>query len=343
MRFWLFSAGLSCLLCWIALPILRRAGIVDRPNARSSHREPTVRGGGVGIVVSFLIVSITLVPDTVSPHMIPVLAGMIILAVVSFWDDVFSVSVRLRLGVHFFVAITAVAFLPVAPVPSLGWWFLGVLWLVGSTNSFNFMDGINGIAGTQALIVGAGTAMVGLALGRPEMEYWITLAWLLSGSAAGFLPYNFPRARLFMGDVGSASIGFLLGFVALGCVSVGGASLIIPLLCLHMNFVLDTSITLIRRIIAGEVPGIPHRDHFYQRLTRAGWSHVAVTVCEAFLQLISLGIAYASVAQSWAGQIRAMTAVVFLWLLFFALAEWKFRRVAPDRRCYDKSTSHSHT
>jgi UDP-GlcNAc:undecaprenyl-phosphate GlcNAc-1-phosphate transferase len=336
MSFWLISAALSCLLCGLALPILRRAGIVDRPNARSSHREPTVRGGGVGIVAACLGCAVLLLPDADVPRLLPVLAGVAVLAVVSFRDDIRPVSVGLRLGIHLAVAIVAIAMLPATHGPVWLWWILGVLWLVGSTNSFNFMDGINGIAGAQALIAGGGTALIAAAAGLPGVALWGGLAWLASGSAAGFLPYNFPRARLFMGDVGSASLGFLLGYVALGAVATGGVVLLPPLLCLHLNFVLDTTITLVRRVAAGERPGVPHRDHFYQRLTRAGWSHVAVTGCEAGLQLVSAGIALASVAWDWAGQVAALATVGFLWLLFFALAEWIFRRSDRIRRKGDQ-------
>jgi UDP-N-acetylmuramyl pentapeptide phosphotransferase/UDP-N-acetylglucosamine-1-phosphate transferase len=259
------SAAISYLCGFVVYRQLLKWGIIDRPNERSSHSQPTARGGGIGIMLVVVFGAIVLIAVGGASRMLMVLVLFaILIAGISFIDDLKSLPARVRFGCHA-VAGVAVLF-------GLGWgsialelspdlrmelpWILGMglafLWVAGYTNAFNFMDGINGIAAGQAVVTGIGSGvLVGIATGE-----WLSLpvlfAFLVSGAAAGFLPHNFPRARMFMGDVSSAPLGFLLAALTLWLAQAHGWWLLIPLALLHANFVLDTGITLFRRIWRGE-------------------------------------------------------------------------------------------
>jgi UDP-N-acetylmuramyl pentapeptide phosphotransferase/UDP-N-acetylglucosamine-1-phosphate transferase len=187
------------------------------------------------------------------------------------------------------------------------------------------MDGINGIAAGQGSITAAGTALI-TGLAAKSWDSSVVLgAVVIVGACAGFLPHNFPKARMFMGDVGSAPLGFLLAFLALWAAKEHGWWLLIPLAWLHANFVLDTGITLVRRVLRGEKWYDAHREHFYQRLIRSGKSHAFVTGCEMGLQLLVLGL---MVAYVWSGPVARMgliLAVLAVWGCFFAYCEREFR------------------
>ncbi|MHB8524336.1 MAG: MraY family glycosyltransferase [Limisphaerales bacterium] len=149
---------------------------------------------------------------------------------------------------------------------------------------------------------------------------------MLAGAAAGFLPHNFPRARMFMGDVGSAPLGFLLASVALWIPVRDGWWLLVPLCLMHTNFVLDTAITLCRRVLRGERWHEAHREHFYQRLIRSGRSHSFVTGLEMGLQVLVFALLSAYIRVGVASRLALAVAVVLLWCGFFAYCESQFRR-----------------
>ncbi len=338
----LASFAIAACLAWASgfavRGFLLSRGIMDRPGERSSHHEPTLRGGGIGIMAVVFAGGIWLDWTSGGVRWAGVMTAGLFLAIVSFWDDIRSVGVGWRFACHAIAACAALA--------SLGWplWVLapsddlslvlpfgvsivaGFLWVAGYTNAFNFMDGVNGLAGLQATITGLGTGLLGgLASGHWDAAC-IQFAWIVGGAAAGFLPHNFPRARMFMGDVGSAPLGFLLAVLALWTARDCGAWLLIPLLLLHLNFVSDTGITLVRRVGRGEVWFRPHREHFYQRLLRSGRSHTSVTLWEVTLQLVVLVllVLYVYVGPLLRGVIIA--AAFGLWSAFFLGCERAFRR-----------------
>ena len=191
----------------------------------------------------------------------------------------------------------------------------------GYANAFNFMDGINGIAAGQAVVTGIGTALLGgLALeGFPNAP--VLLSLVVAGAAAGFLPHNFPKARMFMGDVGSAPLGFLLAALAVWLAKIAGWWLIVPIALLHANFVLDTGITLGRRIFRGERWYEAHREHFYQRLVRTGKGHTLVTLLEMGLQCVVLGLLTLYIFSGASARLILAVVVITIWLSFFAWAE----------------------
>jgi len=263
---------------------------------------------------------------------------MLALAAISFLDDLKSIRVVIRLGCHIFaavVALSALGFSSLAPgfspdagllLPAIVSAVLGCLWIVGYTNGFNFMDGINGIAAGQAAITGLGMALLaGLASGDLSSTP-VLLSLAIAGAALGFLPHNFPNARMFMGDVGSAPLGFLLAVLVIWLASSAGDWLLVPLALLHANFVLDTAITLIRRVARGDKWHQAHREHFYQRLVRSGKSHAFVTGWEMVLQCFVLALMVLYLQASVPVRVGLIGLVVLIWLSFFAYCEVSFRR-----------------
>jgi UDP-N-acetylmuramyl pentapeptide phosphotransferase/UDP-N-acetylglucosamine-1-phosphate transferase len=166
---------------------------------------------------------------------------------------------------------------------------------------------------------------VAIAAGVPVAHPALVLTAIIAGAAAGFLPHNFPKARMFMGDVGAVFLGFGLAAIAVWIAADRGWWLLVPLGCLHANFILDTTITVIRRILRGEVFHQAHREHFYQRLVRAGWSHTRVTLTEAVLQVAVATVLTLGVAQGPWAMLWMVPVVGGIWLGFFGLCERTFR------------------
>lgn len=325
----LLAAGAASYgLGWLVLAGLRRWSVMDVPNARSSHSQPTPRGGGIGIMLTFLIGAGWVAGRYGARDALVVALLVGALALLSFLDDKLDLSWRLRLGGHFAAAIVgAVWFRP--ELGGLGWFLLPVLVLLlaGHGNAFNFMDGVNGIAAAQTIVAGLSLAWLAEGAGQ-SMPPAAVLAVLLAGAAAGFVPHNFPRARMFMGDVGSVPIGAGLMLLSAWIAREGGLGTWVPLLAIHSGFVLDTGVTLVRRWRRGDRLHEAHREHFYQRLVRAGWSHVRVTSLYA---LVSAVVAFGAVALARSHATPLWTALLVLvaWTAYFVVAENVFRRVAP--------------
>jgi UDP-N-acetylmuramyl pentapeptide phosphotransferase/UDP-N-acetylglucosamine-1-phosphate transferase len=258
------------------------------------------------------------------------IGSSICLAAVSFVDDLKELPAGIRFCFQSLVAFNALWVLGIPFVGSIWHWpsaALLFLWIVGYTNAFNFMDGINGIAAGQAMITGFGMAALALANAHVSSPPVIGFSLVIAAAAAGFLPHNFPKARMFMGDVGSAPLGFLLAATAIWIAQEVGWHLFPALVLLHANFVLDTGITLVRRFRKGERWYEPHREHFYQRFIRAGRSHESVTAWEMGLQSLCVLLLVIHVRLSgYAGKLLPAMAVVAVWLIFFGTAELQFRK-----------------
>ena len=330
----LLTMGVTWLVTFPLRYALRQAEVVDRPNARSSHTLPTVRGGGIGMTLA-VCMALAWTGRAESWVWGFLLAPTVLLAAVSFWDDLRSLGAKVRFAVHALAAGLALYGLlshaPAGPqaggIASVAGLLVLFGWLAGYTNAFNFMDGINGLGGVQALLTGLGTAAVALLAGLPRDHHGVVLAVAIAGAAAGFLPHNFPRAKVFMGDVASASLGFSLALAGVWIARDAGWTILLWIGLLHANFVLDTGITLIRRIARGERWQEAHREHFYQRLVRAGRSHREVTLSQVALQILCLGLALTGVyfRESWLVSGLAAVLVVAVWLVFFAYCERTFR------------------
>lgn len=275
-------------------------GVFDVPNARSSHTRTTPRGGGIAIVAVTswaAIIAACLWPWAWRPlvgYLLPALA----IAAVSWLDDLKPLRNRVRFGVHLAAAATATAVLgPVSDV-SLGGigmihlgaaaWPLTLLWIAGMTNAFNFMDGIDGIAGLTAAVAG-----VTLAAGSLGVEPLGAVSLAFAGAAIGFLTCNWPPARIFMGDVGSAFCGFTIAVLPMLVGSEAAQRLVTVTAAAMWPFIFDTVSTLVRRLLKGENVFQAHRSHLYQRLVIAGWSHRAVSTLYGFLAAVAAAIAVA--------------------------------------------------
>ena len=313
------------LLALPATEVIRRFALsrqlIDRPNSRSSHTEPTPRGGGLAFVGVFLSLLVIVAQQEDGGRLALALGvGGLLIAAIGFVDDVRSLSARLRAAVHAAAALSAVLLLGLPTVSGAAGAALGallVLGLVWLINLYNFMDGIDGLAGGQAVVGSLG--LVALATAAPAVD---TAAWVLAGAVAGFLVLNAPPARIFMGDVGSGFLGFVLGVLALAAHAAGtapAAVLVLPL----APFLVDASATLAVRVLRRQRWYEAHRDHVYQRLTRAGMSHRSVTACYLLLAVLLLGAAV--VIREW----QSATAVAAL-LLLSVLAGWAVARHRTD-------------
>lgn len=258
--------------------------LLDVPNARSSHRVPTPRGGGIAIVAAFMLGWIYwrfAAGETVSSF--GVLAGGLLVAAVGFWDDHGHLSARWRLLAHLAAAALAVMTLPgdmplrLGPVSFGSGGFadlVGVLLVVWMLNLFNFMDGIDGLAGLEVACVAAGAAVL-LLLSLPHEANSALAPGVLAAATFGFLVWNWPPAKIFMGDVGSGFVGYMLGCEAIATARAGTLSLAVWLI-LGGVFVVDATFTLARRVVSGQRWYEAHRSHAYQHAAGLLGSHALV-------------------------------------------------------------------
>jgi len=294
------AAAISALTTGLYRSFALKRRILDHPVERSLHQIPTPRGGGVGVVTVMMATTCFLL-HRVRPEMSKVLfadaVGAAGIAVISWIDDLGGLPASLRLAVQtgasllLLAALWAAGFF--ASFSTLGA-IAGIaaiwLWLTGWTNSFNFMDGIDGIAGLQAAVIG----LAWLLLGEASEVRWLGAA--LSGASLGFLIFNWPPAKIFMGDVGSAFSGFAIASLPLLNLvehRPDGRSLIHELAwstTLAWPFFFDTTFTLARRWRRRENLAKAHRSHLYQRLVQTGMSHMAVTLLYGTLAILGCGL-----------------------------------------------------
>jgi Fuc2NAc and GlcNAc transferase len=269
---------LSALLCGVYLKIALRLQILDQPNQRSSHTRPTPHGGGVPLLVALGVGMATAGVAWPGPYLLlmALAAGLAALGVL---DDLRGLSVRLRFSLYSLGCVLAVLVIQNPLVnPSLTGLAVALvsafalLWML---NLYNFMDGIDGYAATQCIIACACAAL--LAWGQGAAGHYLLFCLLLAAAQVGFLCWNWPTARLFMGDAGSIPTGFLLGALAL----LGHAQDYLPLACwliLLAVFITDATVTLLWRILTGQAFAQAHRLHAYQRLSRHLGGHLPVVL-----------------------------------------------------------------
>lgn len=301
------AAAAASVVLLLALLRWRHLLPVDQPNARSLHVNPTPRIGGLGLFPALLIGAALGGPGDGAW----LLGCATLLFLVSLADDRYGLGVAPRFLAH---AGAAAAFcLWLFGTGPLAWLaMLGMVWIV---NLYNFMDGANGLAGGMALI---GFAALALAGGETS------LAWAVSGAAAGFLVFNFDPARVFLGDAGSVPLGLLAGGLGLLGVTHGDWPLWFPVL-VFSPFIVDASVTLLRRLLRGEKVWQAHREHYYQRLVRMGWSHRRLALAEYVLMLASAGSALAllTVAPGWQWCGVAVWGGIYLLLMFSIDRLWR--------------------
>lgn len=285
----LFVLGSALVLSYVLTGIVRsyvvRKGIVDVPNVRSSHTNVTPRGGGLAIAAVFLIGTAILgllgiVPE---PFTIAMVGGGLLVAGVGWIDDARGLTAKQRATVHFLAAIWAVSWLGGLPTlhygpGELGLGLLGsILAVVGIAwmiNLYNFMDGIDGLAAGEAVSVALIGGLLLLAGGQSGLG---AVAMLVAGTAAGFLIWNWPPAKIFMGDVSSGLLGFIFGTLAVASERIGSVPLLVWVLLLGV-FVTDATATLVWRSIQGKKWYQAHRSHAYQLAVIRGYTHKQVTL-----------------------------------------------------------------
>ena len=295
------AAGLTAWIRRVAI----RLQMIDRPNERSSHVTPTPRGGGLAIVVTTIAAVLWLVAEArLDPRLGGVLvAGGGLVAGVGFLDDRYGLSPGVRLVAH--VTAAVMASWTVGGLPAIPWaaqlvdpGFTGLLvatvGLVWALNLFNFMDGIDGIAGSEAAFVGVTGSILSLCFGGSDGIALV--AMVLGGASIGFLWWNWPPAGIFMGDAGSGFLGFVIGLLALTAAAADGWAVLLSWLVLCGSFLVDATVTLAVRLARGQKPHLAHRTHTYQKLSIRWQSHSRVTLAYAFVNVAWL--------LPWAGMCR---------------------------------------
>ena len=285
-----FSAGLSAGLIVLLRPALRRYALA-RPNARSSHREPTPQGGGIAVIAATIAAAclgIFGLGAAIAPPPAILLTAIVLMACVGAVDDFRPVAVAPRLLLQA-LAIGAVIYaLPdqLRALPVVPWWlervvlFSAGLWFV---NLVNFMDGIDWMTVAEVVPIAAALVAIG-SLGALPLDA-VVVALSLGGAMLGFAYFNRPVARIFLGDVGSLPVGLLLGWLL---VILAGNGRLAAALLLPLYYLADATITLVRRLAGRETVWQAHRTHFYQAATDRGFSVLDVVV-RVFLVNVCLG------------------------------------------------------
>ncbi|WP_111934048.1 MraY family glycosyltransferase [Paraburkholderia bryophila] len=316
-------AAVAASVCALILLVLLKTGLAwrlatDIPNDRSLHTRPTPRVGGWGLVPVCVAATLLLAP---SLWFVAVAAAF--LAAVSQIDDRRGLPARVRFAAHLIAVVVLVVLFPA----SVRWWALAILaflmlWLV---NLYNFMDGADGLAGGMALFGFGGYAIGALLSGHPLPELALSCA-AVAGAAFGFLLFNFHPARIFLGDAGSISLGFLAGGLGYWGWLHGVWPLWFPLL-VFAPFITDASITLGRRLLRGEKFWQAHREHYYQRMVRSGIGHARTA--SVWYMVMAAGIMLALFALDRSPPVQ--WCIVFTWLIILCLmaiaVDLRWRRV----------------
>lgn len=281
----LFFVFLAAVLgTWAVVRCARKYGWVAKPNNRSSHKVPTPRGGGIAIGLTFAAGLIVLwAIKAVPPQLFfAFLGGGFMVAFISLLDDRRNVHVGIRLAVQFVAVAWALFFIGDMSTMNIGYriWHLdflthlvplGMVWMI---NMYNFMDGIDGLAGSEAVIVGGVGGTFLAVVGAWDLAL---VSWVIAAATGGFLIFNWPPAKIFMSDVGSILLGFAFIVLAVASERSGALPFFIWLILL-MAFVVDASLTTIRRFVKGEKWFTGHHNFGFQQLLKRGLSHKQVTL-----------------------------------------------------------------
>jgi len=312
---------------------IARLHVLDHPNHRSLHERPVPRSGGLAILASLVsFLAAFFLAGGLPPHTLGLGVAVAVVAAVSFLDDRFDVPQAYRLlsqVVAAAILITAGLSWSVMDLPGLQWhWptplalLATILYVVWMTNLYNFMDGINGLAGGMAVFGFATLGLLGWQAG--DLGFALT-ATAITAAAAGFLTGNFPSARIFLGDVGSSTLGLLAAALALWGASAGHFPLWVAWLAFS-PFIVDATWTLFARLSRGEAVWRPHRSHHYQRLVLAGWSHSRTTLW-AYVLMVAAGAS----AVAAPGLLQAeQWILISLWGLIYGLVHLKVRGLERD-------------
>ena len=319
----LFGFGLLIISIIITRLMISYVRIMDIPNDRSSHSKAIPKSGGIAIVVTFVLGMFAIYYIGTVTHINYILFfgftfSALLIAIVSLFDDINYKSFVIKLGSHFVAASILIAFgIIITDIHLPFWGFIEsfwimypmtLLWVIGLTNSFNFMDGLDGLSGGTAVIVSLFFGYITLMQG--SIFTYIICYTIIAGSL-GFLVFNFPPARIFMGDVGSGFLGFVFAAIAILASNHDHSHtsfFVMPLLL--FNFIFDTFFTFIRRFLNGDNISQAHKTHLYQLLNQLGFSHKKVTLIH-YMMSISQGIG-AIILISIPGEKRLLVFMPFL-------------------------------
>lgn len=314
---------------------IKQRVLLDIPNARSSHQEATPRGGGIVFALLwFLVVLVSFACHQLSlQQLIVILPGTLIVTLLGYWDDYKDLTAKKRLIIQLLAAIVCVSIFGEVPslhlfgqsIIYLGPWgiILTILGLIWSTNLYNFMDGLDGMAAVEALFVFGMGGLLFWHAGALQMAY---LVWALVPLVAGFLIWNWPKARVFMGDGGSYCLGFLVGLFAL----IGDRWYNIPVamwVILYSVFWFDATLTLIRRAFRRENLSQAHREHAFHRLQRVGFSHA-----QMLYGLIALNILFSGIIIVILFEPYYLKSGLLITLLILLVIYWIIERLKPMER-----------
>ena len=300
----MLSAATTFLLIAWMLKSPHAALILDHPNPRSLHSTPVPRTGGVAVMLGILTGVLILLPEWEWPILI---ASM--LALVSFLDDKHELPIAMRFFVHLLAAAIFVAIvLQELPVFAQIAAAIAIVWM---TNLYNFMDGSDGLAGGMTLIGFGSYAAAGFFHAEPAFAL---LNACIAAAAAAFLFFNFHPAKIFLGDAGSIPLGFLAAAFGLTGWSRGWWPLWFPLV-VFSPFIIDASVTLLKRLARGEKVWQAHHSHYYQRLVRMGWGHRRTAIAEYGVMLCAAASALWGVTELDAA---AQTLVLIAWVCVYA-------------------------
>ncbi len=290
---------------------------LDQPNARSLHDRPVPRVGGIAVAAG-VCAGAAFIPWTLP---LALLGAVTLLFAVSLLDDLYGLPISVRLFMHFAAAL-ATAWVMLGDSRDAAMIVGAALAIAWMINAFNFMDGVDGMAGGMAIIGFLAYAWLAHAAGEPGLA---GLCLVISAASAGFLAFNFSPARVFMGDAGSVPLGFLAAALGLHGWGQGAWSLLQPIV-LFSPFIADASVTLARRVVSGERFWQAHRDHYYQRLIRMGWSHRRTAIMAYTVMAGAGGVAMLSIGRSTGQQILFAAIWITVLGVLLAAIEFKWRR-----------------
>jgi Fuc2NAc and GlcNAc transferase len=292
-------ATFSSLFVHLILHYAHKRQILDHPNERSSHVMPTPRGGGLAIVLLVTGTAIASIKEADFNHVIVYIVCGIVIAFLGWRDDISSLSPKIRFIVQGLVAAVSIyvlGYFKSVTIPLFGELQLGVvgiiitfLWILGLINAYNFMDGIDGMAGGVALAGVCAWMFLSANMGN-NFVFWISFA--IAASSLGFLFHNWSPAKIFMGDVASTFLGYTFAVLPLLSADEGGDALMLGTLIMW-TFIMDAGVTFIRRGLKRENVFAAHRTHLYQRLVASGYKHATISLLYIFLTLLAGFLSYA--------------------------------------------------
>lgn len=339
MLHFLFALVIAVLSAVLTFLLSRHLKAFDVPNERSSHTKVTPRGGGIAIVTAFLvgILIIHFVGHTVpiyTPYFLGFLFSSFVIAALSFYDDFHAVSFKVKLGgqiIAIIVGLSTGIVIDMVHLPIWGEVYFGVwaypltfIWILGLTNAYNFIDGLDGFAASTAVIAALFLAYITFRQG----SHFIYLASLtLAAASVGFLIFNWPPAKIFMGDVGSTFLG--LAFAVMAVIAArydhSHTSLfVVPLLLFH--FIFDATFTFARRLHAGENVFAAHRSHLYQLLNRIGYSHKQLALIYSGMAVAQGAAAIWMVSSLGTERVYVFLPFLFCYWIFAKWVVFKARR-----------------